>query len=70
MERFSKRAEDKITQENFEFIFQNALGNVIISESEPTLSTLKANTLAKYGNALYIKFANNTGLKISGTALT
>ena len=54
----------------FKHIFDNGFGNPIKFTSAPSLSQLKANTWGFYSTDMYIKFGDNTGLKISGTALT
>ena len=62
-----------IEKENIEpaidFIFQNAFGNPIIMDTAPSNAQLKANTWAKNGNDIYIKFADGGAVKISGTAI-
>ena len=70
MERAPKRLQDKDTQSIFDYIFRNAFGNPIIFEAVPSLSDMKANTWGVYSTTLYIKFANGTGISISGSALS
>ncbi len=73
MERSPKRVEDKNTNDIFDFIFQNAFGLPIIFPNTPTLVQMKANTWGKVSGTntkVYIKFADNTGIVLSGTELT
>jgi len=51
-------------------VFQNAFGNPLVLDSVPTLSTMDANSWGVNGTDVYIKFGNNSGLKISGTSFT
>lgn len=70
MERSPKRHTDKLTNDIFDFIFQNAMGSIIILNAIPTASQMKANTMGIYETTLYVKFANNVLLKFSGTVVT
>jgi hypothetical protein len=63
-------AGDREINKVFDHIFENAFGNPIIFTTEPTLDSMKANTWGLYDGSLYIKFANATGLVISGVAMT
>lgn len=67
MERINIDPKDVVP--TLEHIFANAIGNPVIRNEAPTLATMKANSIEKYGDSIYIKFANGTGLKIDGTAL-
>ena len=69
MENAKKSIQDKDISQLFDFVFQNAFGNPIIFTSAPTLAQMKPNSWGKYSTNLYIKFGNNTGLAISGTAM-
>ena len=70
MERTPKRIEDKDISGLFDFVFSNAMGNPIKFNAAPTLAQMKANTWGKYSTNLYIKFGDNTGLIISGIAMS
>jgi len=54
----------------FNHIFQNAFGTPVIFDSAPALSEMKGNSWGKNGTTLYIKFADGTGISISGVQLT
>lgn len=69
MERSPRKTKDKDINDIFDFIFGNAMGNIIIFDAAPTLAQMKANTIGKYGNYLYCKFADGTGMRITGTEL-
>ena len=51
-------------------IFDSAFGNPIAFSSAPSLSDMDGNTWGFYSTDLYIKFNDDTGIKISGTAMT
>ncbi len=73
MERSPKKTADKDTNAVFEFVFQNAFGNPIIFDSEPTASQMKANTWGKVvdvNTAVYIKFSDGGAMTITGTELS
>ena len=73
MERSPKRVEDKNTNAIFDFVFQNAFGLPVIFKNTPTLAQMKANTWGKVSGTntkVYIKFADATGIVLSGTELT
>ena len=70
MQRFSKNVNDKKTQEVFDFIFRNAMGNPIILDAAPSASQMKANTWGYYGTDLYVRFADGTCLKFTGTEVS
>lgn len=53
----------------FNFIFDNAMGNIIILNAVPTAVQMKANSMGIYGSDLYIKFANNVLLRFTGTVI-
>jgi len=65
-----KKVKDKDLNSRLSFISQNAMGNPIVFKAAPTLAQMKANTLGFYGTDMYIKFADGTGLKVSGSALS
>lgn len=56
MERYPKKVSGD--QEALDWIFANALGNIIIKDAAPASGDMKANTMAYYNNELYIKLAN------------
>lgn len=70
MERAKRKVEDKVTNEIFEHIFRNAMGNPIIFKSAPSLLEMKANTWGVFETTIYIRFANATGISIAGVQLT
>ena len=53
-----------------EHIFANAFVNPIIFDAVPTKAQMKSNTWGIYGTDLYVKLANNTAIKLSGTAVS
>ena len=61
---------DLNTSKVFDFIYQNALGIINVRNEAPTLATMKANTIEKYGTSIYIKFSDGTGIVLAGVALT
>jgi len=67
MERYSRKTQDKDVNGALDFIFQNALGNIIIFEASPTISQMKANTLGYYNDELFIKLGNGELKKITLT---
>lgn len=54
----------------FHHIFKNAFGNPIIFTDTPTNATMKANSWGKYSTDVYIKFADNVTLKLTGSAVS
>ena len=60
---------DKEINDVFDFVYQNAMGIPIQFISAPTLAQMKGNTWGVFGTDLYIKFGNNTGIKLAGAAL-
>jgi len=70
MERSVNKVTDNAANEIFDFIFRNAMGNIVKFNAAPTLAQMKANTMGFYGQVLYIKFSDGTGISISGTALS
>lgn len=70
MEKYPKIIKDEQLKSFANHVEQNTLGNIRVTDTEPTLDTLKANEIVKYGNNLYIKFNNSTGIKITGSALS
>jgi len=73
MERSPKKTDDKNTNDIFEHIFRNALGNPIIFTATPTNATMKANTWGKVtgvNTAIYMKFADGGAMTITGTELS
>ena len=72
MERAPKKVKDKDVQDVLDFVFQNSFGMPIIFDSAPTLAQMRANTWGKVtgvNTAIYIKFADSGGIKITGTSL-
>ncbi len=73
MERSPKRSADKDTNDIFDFIFQNSMGNPIIFTATPTLAQMKANTWGKVSGEntkIYIRFADSSGIILTGVELT
>ena len=73
MERSLKLIKDREQQEQFDFIFQNAVGNPVIFASATTKSQMKANSWGKVkadNTALYIRFGDGGAMKITGTDLS
>lgn len=70
MERAKRPIQDKELAFIFDYIFQNAFGNPIIFDSAPSASDMKANSWGIYSTDLYVKFANGTTLKFSGTSVS
>ena len=68
--RDQQNIKDKTTQDAFEHVFRNALGNPIVLDSAPTKEGMKANTVAKHGTDIYFKTADGTVLKITGVEVT
>lgn len=52
------------------YILENAFGNPINFSSAPSLSDMKANTWGFNSTDIYIKLSDDTGIKLSGTAMT
>ena len=77
MERSPKRIKDdkSIAQDAndiFDHVFQNGMGMPVIFPSAPTAAQMKANTWGKVtgvNTAIYIKFADNGAMTITGTSL-
>ena len=67
MERSPRRAEDKKVNDIFEFIFRNALGNIIILTAVPTKGQLKANTIGYFNDEIFIGLANGELKKFTVT---
>lgn len=70
MERPFKKSKDKELNEIFDFIFQNALGNIIILNSSPSSSEMKAGTIGYYNNEIFFKLANGELKKVTVTNVT
>jgi len=64
------KLEDTDMRNIFDHIFQSSFGNPIAFDSAPSLSEMKSDTWAFYGNDIYIKTKSGTGIKLSGTAMT
>lgn len=61
--------KDETTKRAIRTIFENA-GNLIAFDSVPTLSDMESNTIGYYGNNVYIKTKNGTGIVLTGAAFT
>ncbi len=67
MERALKRDKEKDTQDIFDFIFQNAVGNIIIFTAAPSKSQMKANTIGYFNDEIFFKLGNGELKKITVT---
>lgn len=67
MDRAPKKTKEKDVNDAFDFVFNNALGNIIIFKAAPTFSQMKANTIGYYNNELFFKLANGELKKITVT---
>jgi len=67
VERYPKRVKEKEVNDTFDFIFRNALGNIIIFTSSPSKSQMKANTIGYYNDEIFFKLANGELKKVSVT---
>ena len=67
MERSPRKAKDKDINDIFDFVFSNAIGNIIILTATPTSAQMKANTIGYYNNEIFFKLANGELKKISVT---
>ena len=69
MDKIPYTGKEIESKEAFDFVRQNALGNIIIATQQPTSSTLKANQLTFYGGELYLKLSNGNAYKFTLTAI-
>jgi hypothetical protein len=69
MERKALTFKDDEVSMMFDFVFKNAMGNPIIFNQEPTAADMRSNSWGVYSTNLYIKFANGTALKLTGSAI-
>lgn len=67
MERAPKKAKEKETNDVFDFVFRNALGNIIIFQAAPAKAQMKGNTIGYYDNEIFIKLANGELKKFTVT---
>ncbi len=67
MERSKKVFKEKEVKDLGEFLFQNALGSVVIFKATPTNATMKANTIGYFDGKLYFKLANGETKSIQAT---
>ena len=51
----------------FDFIQQNAIGNILIRETAPTNDEMKANTFHFFNDELYLKLSNGNLYKVTLT---
>ena len=70
MERFPKKIEDDKLFSAFDFIFRNAMGNVVVGKDTPTKSTMKSNSAVYFDDEIFFKLADGTTFKISVTAVS
>ena len=68
METIKRKIDDR--DGAFKFIFDNAFGNPVIFTAQPTNDTMRANTWGFFSDELYVKFANNSTLKFTGTVVS
>ena len=67
MQKQNFNIDDKNIHRALEQVASGAFGNPIIFKTEPTNDKMMPNTWGKYGSAIYIKFIDGVGLKITGT---
>jgi len=67
MERAPRKVKEKETNDVFDFIFRNALGNIIIFSASPAKAEMKANTIGYFNDEIFFKLANGELKKISVT---
>lgn len=72
MQRYHRKLKEKEVNEALDFVAEQAFGNPIIFDSEPTAAQMKANTWGKVvdvNTAIYIKFSDSGAIKITGAVL-
>lgn len=69
MESAKTTIDPKNLKPIIDFIYQNAMGNILIRNEAPTSDDMKGNTMAFYNNELYLKLANGILYKVALTAL-
>lgn len=67
MQRSPKKTKDADTNNALDFIYQNAMGNIVILTAEPTKEQVKANTIAYFNNEIFFKLATGEMKKFSVT---
>lgn len=73
MERIKRRFKDRDIDDAFKHVSENALGNPILFDHEPTADELKANTIGKVKGAtdyIFIKTADGKAVKIPVSEVT
>ena len=73
MERSKTKLKDAEIAKELDFIFQNALGNPIMFDEEPTAAQIKPNTIGKVKDAndyLFVKLSDGKTVKIATTEVT
>jgi hypothetical protein len=61
--------DSKNPEKNLDFVLRNAFGNPLVFDSAQTNSTMKANTWGVNGTDIYIKFGNDTTIKLTGVSV-
>jgi len=69
MEKIPYSGKDNETKSMADFISQRALGNIIITDQQPTADTLKVNSIIFYNDELYLKLPNGNSYKFALTAI-
>lgn len=67
MERNPRKIPDKEAQQRNKWVEDNAMGNPIVLNEAPTKETLKANRWGIHGNDIYLRAADGTLTKLTGT---
>ena len=67
MEKVDYKGDNYGLTHAFDFITQNALGNVVIANDTPTATTIKANVFVFYNNEMFIKLSNGSLYKFTLT---
>ena len=65
----SNGAQSTNIGEAVNFIEQNAMGIPTVVDAAPTVDELKANSIVKHGNSIYIKFSDAVTIRIDGTII-
>lgn len=66
MERYTRKVEKNVSG-LADFIFQNAMGNVVVLPKAPTKDEMKSNTVGYFNNKIYFRLANGELKELSVT---
>lgn len=69
MEKYRKNPTDKELSDIMKHVYENALGNPVVMDSEPTAGDLKPNNLVYYGGNIYLRLPNGEAIKITGAKI-